>query len=279
MSCPSYTAVSPSQWVYQQPKKNKNGGLSVNLQTSPTHSSSPRVQLDRLRCPFGVQDGLEASSRKNLEVAVSMESLKAWAATIDEQNIQWIVGNSQALFKKEMKRATVDALYRTLLSTPSNSAYDPLLRLKINSDGAQATNVMIVVQEGNASTPLTWRHGSLEDIERGAEVIPIVEVTGLWFVSKGCGMTLVATDVLVFPKRKRGFDFSIPFASGAVQCTTMATDDGSAHDELLGNQPAPSIICSTVQTTARSASAADVNNGDDDENQAMSTHSGGEMSD
>jgi len=212
-----------------------------------------------------------------------MESLKAWAATIDEQNIQWIVDNSQALFKKEMKRATVDALYRTLLSTPSNAAYDPLLRLKINSDGAQATNVMIVVQEGNASTPLKWRHGALEDIERGAEVIPIVEVTGLWFVSKGCGMTLVATDVLVFPKRKRGFDFSIPFASGAVQCTTMAEDDGD-HDDLMGNQPAPSIICSTVQASARggghsSATASAFHNAHEDKTQAMSTHSGGDMSD
>lgn len=246
MSCPSYSSSTISQWIYQQPKKNKNGGLSVNLQASSSQSSSPRVQLggvgagDRLRCPFGVQDGLEPSSRKNLEIAVSLDSLRQWALSIDEQNLQWIVDNSLSLFKKEMKRATVEALYRTLLTVPTNAAYDPLLRLKINSDGAQATNVMIVVQEGTATTPLKWRHGTLEDIERNADVIPIVEVTGLWFVSKGCGMTLVATDVLVFPKKKRGFDFSLPFAAGVVQCQNMVEEDQSA------NQPSPSIMMSVT---------------------------------
>jgi hypothetical protein len=247
MSCPDYNTANSSGWVYQQPRKNKNGGMSVNMQLSSTQLSTPKVQLERLRCPFGIQDGLEASSRKNLEIDVSAQSLREWAQRLDEQNLNWIVENSVMLFKKEMKRATVEALYRPLLTTPSNAAYNPLLRLKINSEGGQATRVMIVMSEGNATAPLKWRHGTLADIERHAEVIPIVEITGLWFVSKGCGMTLVATDLLVFPKRARGFDFNIPFASGVVQCENI-------EEDIECNMPDPSMIGSAVSMLPSSPS-------------------------
>jgi hypothetical protein len=243
MACSHFSEVSPSEWVYQQPRKTKNGGVSINLQKSAAHLSAPRVQLERLRCPFGVQDGLEVSSRQNLEVAVSLDSIRAWTTMLDEQNLQWIVANSVLLFKKEMKRATVDALYRPLLTSPSNAAYDPLLRLKINKDGPQATNVMIVMQEGNADAPMKWRHGTLDEIERHSEVIPIVEVSGLWFVSKACGMTLVATDLLVFPRRRRGFDFIIPFANGAVMCDAVEERDAAAATRE-SNQPEASVISS-----------------------------------
>ena len=238
MACAHFSTASPSTWIYQQPRKTKNGGVSINLQQSASHLSAPRVQLERLRCPFGVQDGMEASSRQNLEVAVSLETLRNWTTALDDQNLQWIVNNSVLLFKKEMKRATVEALYRPLLTTPANAAYDPLLRLKINKDGPQATNVMIVVNEGAANSPMKWRHGTLDEIERHAEVIPIVEVSGLWFVSKACGMTLVATDLLVFPRRRRGFDFIIPFANGAVMC--------EAGEDVGSNQPEASVISSSI---------------------------------
>lgn len=248
MACAHFSAASPSTWIYQQPRKTKNGGVSINLQQSTAHLSAPRVQLERLRCPFGVQDGMEASSRQNLEVAVSLESLRTWTAALDDQNLQWIVNNSVLLFKKEMKRATVEALYRPLLTTPANAAYDPLLRLKINKDGPQATNVMIVVNEGTPNSPMKWRHGTLDEIERHAEVIPIVEVSGLWFVSKACGMTLVATDLLVFPRRRRGFDFIIPFANGAVMC--------EAGEDTSSNQPEASVISSSLGGRHAAAAAS-----------------------
>ena len=56
-------------------------------------------------------------------------------------------------------------------------------------------------------------------------------------MSKACGMTLVATDLLVFPRRRRGFDFIIPFANGAVMC--------EAGEDMSSNQPEASVISSS----------------------------------
>ena len=262
MTSAHFSTCIPTQWVYQQPRKLKNGGTAINIQNSVSSLAAPRIQLDRLRCPFGVQDGLEVSSRQNLEVAISSEQLREWARSIDEQNINWIVANSVALFKKEMRRETLENNYRTLLTSPANAAYDPLLRLKINKEGFGATNVMVVVQEGTAETPLKWKHGSLADIERNSEVIPIVEISGLWFVSKSCGMTLLATDLLVFPKRRRGFDFQISFAAGAVQYTGEEDDTGSSSRNMPEPSVAPSAVRARLEDNNNTAAADPYDDGD-----------------
>jgi hypothetical protein len=210
MSAPLFTDVNPTQWQYREPRKNKSNGLNVFV-SGPT-----RFQLERTRAPFGIQDGMEETSNKNLELDVGSQALKDWCVAVDNQNIEWIVANCPALFKKEMKREMVETLYRAMLTPPSKPEYNPLLRVKVKPSGDDATNVWIVVSEATATTPLRYRKGTFADVERNAEVIVIAETVGLWIVSKGCGMTFMATDVLVFPTKKRKFDFTLP--SAAVQC-------------------------------------------------------------
>ena len=207
---PVYSSIAPSSWQYREPRKNKSNGLNVFL------SGATRFQLERMRAPFGIQDGMEETSNKNLELDVATQTLRDWCHTIDQQNIEWIVANCPALFKKDMKREMVETLYRAMLTPPSKPDYNPLLRVKVKPSGDDATNVWIVVAEATATTPLRYRRGALEDVERHADVITIVEAKGLWIVSKACGMTFQATDILVFPTKKRKFDFALP--TGAVQC-------------------------------------------------------------
>jgi hypothetical protein len=250
MSATPYNTANTAEWVYQEPRKNPKNGLNVYVQESTRCARNPRVQLEKCRAPFGVQDGMEESSRKNLELAVVSEEMKPWAVDRDEQNIGWITANCPALFKKEMKRNTVEALYRTLLTPPSNAAYSPLMRIKINSGGRQPTNVMVVLEDGTETTPMRWRRGTIADITPHSEVLPIVEVVGLWFVSKGCGMTMVATDLLVYPTQKRGFDFQLGFS--AVRCD----DDESKMPEPEASVfAAPSVLTGSVSPTPAEAEA------------------------
>jgi hypothetical protein len=196
-----YQQVDLSTWEYTEPRRNPKNGLNVFLHTS--QKRNPMIQLDRCRVPFGVQDGMEESSRKNLELAVGNPDFLSFAQGLDAQNIKWTADNSLAVFKKEMNVSTVEALYRTLLS-PQKNGFEPLLRLKINASGKSPTQVMVVLQEATATQPLKYRAGTLDDVMPHCQVLPIVEVVGLWFIAKGFGMTLVATDLLVFPAPKVG---------------------------------------------------------------------------
>lgn len=260
--CQNYNESDFSGWVYQEPRKNPKNGMNVYIKDGVhAGATNPRMQMDRSSCPFGVQDGMEEGARKNLELSVSSESMREWATALDNYNTDWITANCPALFKKEMSRATVETLYRPVLTPASNPSYCPLIRLKINSGGRAATNVMIVVDEGDATRPLRWKTGSLDDLTQHCRVLPIVEVVGLWFVSKMCGMTIVATDLLVYPQKTRGFDFCLG-VGGAVQCNEEDGDQESAlepPESVFGAPGGQSMIA------AAAPSSGPANAGNDDE--------------
>lgn len=245
MPAPRYQDVNTASWQYTEPRRNPKNGLNVFLHD--TGKRNPIIQLDKCRCPFGVQDGMEESARKNLELSIANEEFVDFARRLDAQNVQWATTKSMDLFRKEMTQPTVEALYRCLLA-PQRNGYAPLLRVKINAGGSQATKVFVVTSEPTATAPMKYRVGSLDDLTPHCEVLPIVEVVGLWFIAKGFGMTLVATDLLVFPAPKRdGFHFSLDTCMTPVRC------EEQEEEEQMTNAPevepsvlnAPTIISST----------------------------------
>ena len=230
-------------WQFSEPRRNPKNGLNVFLHDQGKRN--PIIQLDRCRCPFGIQDGMEESARKNLELSIGNDEFIQFARRLDAHNVQYATTKSMELFRQNMTEATVSAFYRSLLS-PQKSGYAPLLRVKINATGNQTTKVFVVTAEPTATSPMRYRPGTLEEVTAHCEVLPIVEVVGLWFISKGFGMTLVATDLLVFPAPKRGgFHFSLGTSLAPVMCN-------DAEESAVSNAPevepsvlnAPTIISS-----------------------------------
>lgn len=227
----SFTDAPIAEWVYQEPRKNPKNGLNVYLNAGATNTSNPKIQLAKGRAPFGIQDGMEATARKNLEVNVDSEELFEFLERLNNQNIDWITTNCPKLFKRELERSVVSTLYRSLMTMPTNPSYKPLLRIKINSSGREPTRVFVVEKDETSTTPMEFSQGTMSDIVPGCTVLPIVEVGGLWFVSKGCGMTLVATDVLVWPTRARS-----PWAFvGLRGVQTVARSDPEPDGTVIGN--------------------------------------------
>lgn len=267
-SIPNYLDENPRTWTFDEPKKNANSGLNVYVK-SPLTKRNPQFQFPKCRVPFGVQDGklqgeggaaaapaapaASAGGRKNLELSVDDPAMVAWAQRIDERMISWITENCQSLFKKEMKQSTVEALYRQLAAPSTHEGYAPLMRVKVNASGKQVTRVLVVKDEGDAARglPLRYREGSLDEVTPQCHVIPIVEAAGLWIISKACGFTLVATDLLVFPAVKRGgFAFSLP---GPAAMCVDGTDDGDSG--VGGPEVDPSVLgAPTVVHSGRDAS-------------------------
>jgi hypothetical protein len=204
MSVTQYTQTPISDWVYQQPRKNPKNGLNVYINESAQSSNNPRIQLARGRVPFGIQDGQDpTAARKNLEMDVDDDEFADFLARVDSQNVDWITENSLSLFRREMDRGVVATVHRSLASVPTNPAYKPLLRIKVKTTGNEPTRIMIVEEDATETQPMKWREGTVDDLTKKCTVLPIVEVGGLWFVSSGCGMTFVATDLLVWPKIER----------------------------------------------------------------------------
>lgn len=211
MPVDSFITCTPSAWFFDEPKKNDNGGSNMNVTViaGGGPDDKPRYELpERVTIPFGLEDGVEAKSRKKIEVSFGRESpIVAVAAKIDEFMVDWVLANCEKLFKKKMTREAISTLYRPLVTMPEAATKRPLMRVKVNATGKYKTKVFVI------TGPNKYRLGDLEDLQSGAEIVPIVEISGVWFVSKGFGVTLVASSVAVYPSARRAggiSDFNLP---------------------------------------------------------------------
>ena len=193
-----------SKTVYKDPVKNSRGGLNGYMDTSSENRSNPRFQLEKCRTPFGISDRQQDSefARKNLELSCDSEKMLAFFKAFDQQNVKEASKNSESWFKKSLsEEALGDTLYRWTAQESKEGKYAPLVRIKISETGRKPTNIYIVYEDADGKQK--YRKGSADEIVKDSFVVPIIEVGGLWFVSKGFGMTLSATDLLVYPAAKK----------------------------------------------------------------------------
>ena len=76
----------------------------------------------------------------------------------------------------------------------------PTVRVKVKS-GDYPTNIYVVTdtdENGN----ITYTQGTPEDLTRKVRCLVMVETVGLWFMSRQFGMSLTATQILVWPNRR-----------------------------------------------------------------------------
>ena len=198
----TFQQVDISTWHYSDPHRNANGGMNLWINESATSKTAPVFQLEPVVAKFGTRAPMEnsTSTRRNMEVAVQSKELLEFIQNVDKQNIREVAKNSQTYFKKELSE---DILAQTLYrwSAATHEKYDPLLRIKIATEGRDPTKVYRVVkEEGNN---LETEQGTWEDIQPYCKVLPMVACGGLWFVSKQFGMSWIAKAVLVWPSEKK----------------------------------------------------------------------------
>lgn len=216
---------------YKPQKKTKNGGLVVYFKRSATSDDNVRFQLqlmDGQRCspPFGVSsyENSENQSRMTLDLSIEDEKLVEFAKEFDEHNIKTAIEHKE-WFKKDYTEDQIRNMYYPLLIfDETGKGYSPRLHTKINCDGENKANVLIYqFIDGKEQ----YIPGQVSDIVKYTECMVICEAVGMWFQNKQFGMTLVTTDVIIFPKKKRPeFGFIWPG-----QAPTRATSDQKEEKE------------------------------------------------
>ena len=210
----SMANASPEAWHLDEPKKNATGqGFNINVGTV-AHGGpddKPTFQLvEALQVPFGLEDGVEAKSRKKMELSLARDSAYIQVAQrIDDYVVAYTVRKSSELFKKQMTEDQVRTLFRPTVTLPEDPTRRALLRVKVNAEESKRpTNVLVALNERQ------YAQGKLSDIQAGCSMKVIFEIGGIWYAAKSFGVTLVAKNVLVYAS-KRGAsagieDFSLP---------------------------------------------------------------------
>jgi len=189
----------------------KSGGLDNKL----TFMLSPRsidpnndADIQGLpSSPYGLSDPMAGStntSRLTLDVTIETDEAREWLASLDQRNLQAAKDNCQEWFKKTIEDGKINDMYSAIVREPSSEKYKPTVRVKVQTDGDRATRIfMCHPGEGE----LNYDEGTHKDLRKGCKLLIICETSGLWFQSRGFGMSFTATEIFVWSKgRPRGVD-------------------------------------------------------------------------
>ena len=156
---------------------------------------------------------------------------------LDAQNIEVDAKKSKEWFKKELSgEALAATLYRHSLSKDPTGRFEPLLRLKINGPGSLRGETRIFVAEPTSEGGMKYVRGTIDDCPPNSHVTPIVQLGGMWFISKGFGMGINCTDLLVYPAKQQtaAFPFQISDPTGQEITVDDITND-TVNDTTLGS--------------------------------------------
>ena len=186
---------------FKEPKKNTVGGQSILLNYQQNESSNKYgpliLQTPKMRMPFGLDIAEGDNGVKKYSINTSLANddtsninLKTFTEIIrklDEHTKKFAEENSELWFGKKHKSDVLEEFYKSAEKKSKNEKYPSTLKLKlplktvgdkqvpqfdIYNDNKELINLVI---DGEID---------LSCLEKGSEVIAIIQCTGVWFVGK-----------------------------------------------------------------------------------------------
>ena len=196
---------------YKPPTSNRSGGKVVHVSTVAGStdwkdrlrfqmSENDKVNLQEavwgLSTPLPGQD----VNRRTLELTIESPELLTFLDKLDKNNLSTAVKQAPEWFRKSVEEDAVRNMYVSLVKQPVKPDQKPTVRVKVKS-GEYPTNIYVVTdtdEDGN----ITYSQGTVDDLTRKVKCLVMVETVGLWFMSRQFGMSLTATQILVWPNRR-----------------------------------------------------------------------------
>lgn len=206
------SAIDLGKLEYRDLTTNRNGGKMVQVSTVPGSADwndKIRFQMSEddqthlqtavwpLSTPLQGQDG----SRRTFELTVESPALDDFLAALDDKNIDMASDKSEDWFKKKLERPTVEGMY-VYMRKVSENGMKPTVKVKVGCGSTRPTNIFVVTNVDAQSGALTYVRGTHDDLVKGIKALVMVETTGLWFMNRTFGMSLNATEILVFPQKR-----------------------------------------------------------------------------
>lgn len=197
-----YSELSLDDMSYGEPDHSGPGLTSVGLSLAASDTTPPCVRLEKCRSPYGIDEPMEEGGSRWLKLRVTSDALLQWFDQLEKKNVSMVADNSESFFRRQLSE---DYLREMMYRRPVCDNFgDSTLRLRVES----TTRVFLI--RGSMS-----RLGTVSDVQIGCTVLPIVTISKLWFSHQIFGVSVVATDLLVWPSKrtqaaKRGFDFILP---------------------------------------------------------------------
>lgn len=206
------SAINLDTLEYKQPISQKNGAKVVYVSTVPNSTDwkdrlrfqmSEDTQTQNLQSAvWGLSQPLpgQDTARRTLELTVESQEVADFLKRLDEKNKKSASEYSELWFKKNLDLSQIEQMYVSIFKPKVKEEYKDTVRIKVKCQD-YPTNIWIVnniTDDGE----IQYSPGGPDDLTKGVQVLAMVETSGLWFMSRQFGMSLTATDILVWPNKR-----------------------------------------------------------------------------
>lgn len=195
---------------FKDPKKNAVGGQSIllNYYNESTKKSGPLVmQAPKMRTPFGPdisesdtgvkKYSINASLANDDTTNTNLRTFTELVRSIDEHTKAFAAENSELWFGKKQKSEVLEEFYKSAEKKSKNEKYPSTLKLKLPTRvvGEKTIPQFDIYNESKELVNIIDDSEiDISCLEKGGEIVPIIQCTGVWFVGKtqfGLGWKIV----------------------------------------------------------------------------------------
>ena len=286
MSAPLWNTVDPSTIIVKDPRPRSNGkGLQFFVDVASNTNANLKFQLPRSKAPFGYNQEEDSSLndyKRRFMYDVKDETLASWLTMIDKTIATQVKEKKTAFFpgKSKVDDAYVDKKHSKILrhqpelgnyfdktiSDEERAKYPPKIKLNcIMPDNREACEFYKAWEEDGKIK----YDGPLKDnanlkaadiLERGSELIPVVEIAGGWVSAIGFGIDLRVKKIIVFSKNDHKGEFNFVLDCPAEKCSmppppksdvemSEGNQDSTIKEVVLEYPPQPPITKPTLRRT------------------------------
>jgi len=220
--------------VFSNINKNEKGGKAVYLNLPGKQKLL--FQLPSMRAPFGLSNFVDKATGKasyslSLDLGNNPEIVSQFKA-LDDKVVDFAVANSEALLGKRYTREVIrEALYKSPLRKDKEGKYAETLYLKVMTTRDEKSFAVEAYESDRKPVDLST-------LDKGRNVITIIEVNQVWCVDNKFGISVRLMQVLFAPKSQlKGFSFvGVDDVLGAAVPAPASEDDVDVPEEEVSGE-------------------------------------------
>lgn len=220
--------------VFSNINKNEKGGKAVYLNLPGKQKLL--FQLPSMRAPFGLSNFVDKATGKasyslSLDLGNNPEIVSQFKA-LDDKVVDFAVANSEALLGKRYTREVIrEALYKSPLRKDKDGKYAETLYLKVMTTRDEKSFAVEAYESDRKPVDLST-------LDKGRNVITIIEVNQVWCVDNKFGISVRLMQVLFAPKSQlKGFSFvGVDDVLGAADPAPASEDDVDVPEEEVSGE-------------------------------------------
>lgn len=249
MSSTLYTDVNADVIHFAEPQARTKGiGMSLFINANPATKQALTFQLPKSNVPFNPteeppnQDGSPAY-KTSISIDVTDDILANILSTIDTKYLAYIMANKEKIFPGKSEEWIRQRQFPAIKHDDAGK-YEPKMKIKVILNGKKPSDILVgrVVDD-----KILTRSGSIDDIEAGCKIVPIVTLFSGWTGTIGFGLEFRMEQCIVF---KAGAKRSLGAFQGlgeVVEDTAQDDDDaGLGEYENDGDDGAKKQKCATT---------------------------------